>query len=667
MSQAEVDVTVPSAVGASRLAAAAAVVLGVAVIAGFNAVPNTGARFALLLVVIGLGVATFAVAARPYGRYADAIGARVLRGIGGAAVLLGAYLTGPLLVATATPERFGSDPAPSPTTLVVLTYLPPALALVWLAVKDIRAGVVGLGLVVPTVALTVLVLAEVGPLTVTLAMLALAIAGAVVAAAGTAGSAWSVLGTVTGALSASAAVGTGVQPLGSLTAADLVRTESAGTLGTGMQVVVIVAGLGIAGLLALLAVLRRDATGGVLAAAALMVPPVAFLLATLDPNPDLDAPRLALAAVPVLAAVGAVLALRVPSLRRRADGLARRLRPGGATSAQALAAVAGLATVAFAAQAVPVLGWDDRVQGMVTLVLLAGAAVLALRLPGVPGALLAGATLVALALASPWRRLVVGPVDVRADPYEHLSLTVGIGLVVAVAATVVLLRGHPHPGVAAAGAYLLLGTVALQLWALLRPAGRALVRDDPAGPVAVLIVPLLLLGLPAAVVALRARTARGVRSGQAVLAVVLAAGGFALLGLLAQTYTSVDSAYQSTLSLSLATLTPTDALAVSRLIGDPGTNLVLGVGALLLLAIVAVQTTVRASSSALTAATLLVVVAATQAGLGAALTAGGIETFDAIQWTTLALGAALASSAMVAARTPPTPSRESAGNAAPEG
>ncbi len=635
---------------AARSAPVAALVGGVAALLVYNALPNTGLRFLLLLAVFVAGAAALRAAGRPFSRVADAVGFALLRGLGEAVLFLGAYLTSPLLVTLASPDRFDPGPGPSASTLVVLTYLAPTVGLLWLAAKGIRAGAVGLGLVVPSAVLTLLVLGGVGPLTVALVLLGIGIAGAAAAVASSSGA--GTVGAAAAAISVAGAIGTGVAPLDALTGPDRGGTPVGGLDG-GMQVVVVVVGLAIAALVGLVSVLRRDGATGVLAAAALVVPPTGLLVRTTTNGGSTTGLGWVLAAVPLVIAVVALLAVALPPARRLADRVVGWLRPGGATTVGAMVAVAGLAFVGFTTQALPLLGGSQVVSAAVALVLLTGVAVVARRLPGAPGTLLAGAVLAGFALSAPWYALTRGDVAASRDLYDGVALGAVIGSVVTAGLVWLFLRAHPHPGVAAAAAYLVLSQSATLLTALLRPAdGRA--EDDQGRPVVVLVLPLLVVGVAGGLVALRGRTRRVVGSGQAVLAVAVAAGGFALLTLLVVVYGRLDDeAYRPALPTGASPLSPTDVMWVSRLIRDPAENLMVGAVVLLLLGVLAMATLARRPSGALAAASTLLLVGVGQVLAGTALEAGGIDTFDGVMWVAVALTVVLLLVTAMAVRSAP--------------
>ncbi|MGH3860256.1 hypothetical protein, partial [Actinokineospora sp.] len=177
---------------AARLTVAAALLLGVSTVVLFAAIPGPTGRFALLAVVVMSGVAVFAAGSRAFGRFSYAVGPAVCRGVGGGAIVLGAYLTGPLVV-----HVVGET---SLTVSVLLTFLPAFLALLVLAMKGVRAGVVGAAIVVPTVLVLLPAATGAGPGLTALSLLALSVLAAVVAVP--APSSWSTAGISAGATAA---------------------------------------------------------------------------------------------------------------------------------------------------------------------------------------------------------------------------------------------------------------------------------------------------------------------------------------------------------------------------------------------------------------------------------------------------------------------------------
>ncbi|SDI86024.1 hypothetical protein SAMN05192558_102402 [Actinokineospora alba] len=614
---------------AARLTVTAALLLGISTIVLFTAIPGRAGRFALLAVVIVLGVAVFAAGSRAFGRFSYTVGPTVCRGVGGGAIVLGAYLSGPLLV-----DAVGET---SLTTSVLLTFLPAFLALLVLALKGVGAGVVGAAVVAPTVLVLLLAANGAGPGTTALCLLALAVAAAVVAVP--APSSWSTAGISAGAIAAAAAVGGGATPLGALTGPPVFDAMPE----PGMRALVIVAGLVLLALFGALAMLRRDTAGGVFVGLAL-VAPVPMLVHDQMVSGRLDSAAIAMAVVPLAVAIAVACAVTVGSARQLAGRLAGWLRPSGSTTVPALLSVAGVTAVVFAAQPLPSLVPDIRLQGAIAVVLLAFAVVLALRLCGMPGAIVAAAALIGLQTMSPWRRLLAGLVEPGGDPFAHLKVIVGATVVAAVAVTWLLLRRHRHVGVVVAAAYLLAGTLADLVRAISLLGGWS---DRESVWVTTTIVPLLILGLPAAVAALVARAAPTRVAGQAVAALMVVIGGFSLFKALLRTFSGANPGEPTV-------LTPTDFTTLTSL-DQAGGPVAFGVAGLLLVAALATLSTTRHASAAVVAAVMLFGVGGTQVVLGIALQTGGGAAFDLVQWIVLGVSAVVTAAAVVTVRSSQSP------------
>ncbi|WP_147460152.1 hypothetical protein [Actinokineospora cianjurensis] len=616
----------------SRLLVVTGVLLGAACVSVFVAVPPVP-RYLVLAVAIAIG---FGVLRSE--RITATAGAEVARGVGTSLVLLGAYLLGPLLVSSARSEQF--DPGAtrlSPVVVVALTFLPVLAFLLNFAAQGMRAAVVGVGIVVPTAIVTAMVATEASRLAVVLTMLGLALLAVGVVVRSGPGSPWSTVGITAGALAATAAVGTGLMPLGLITGSGFGRGATR-HLPPGVLIVTLVAGLGLAALFGVIAILRRDAAGGLVVGCAIAVPPLALLI-----RPPSGGVQLALALIPAAVVVLAVLGILLGPALAAASRLAGWLRPGGGTTPGALAAVAGTAAVSFTTHALPVLGWSYWVQGSVTLVVCAGAAVLAIRLPGVPGAVLAGVVLVGLALTKPVSQLFL--LNERSG-VSSLSLAAGVGLVVAAGAAWALVRAHQRPGVVAAATYLLVGQVAFALWWAHMPAGFGPgVPITGATPVLVLLAPLVLAG----VIGLGLGQRGALAHGQAVLAVTLGVAGFSMLATLGGTFGRSES--RDALR-GLAPLTPTDTWGASGMIGDESPWALWGAVVVLLLVVVAALTTVHRPNAAVTAGVVLAGVFAVQVALVTASKIGGTALADVVMGFAIA-GTALGAATVVAIRSPP--------------
>ncbi|GAA3055679.1 hypothetical protein [Actinokineospora globicatena] len=619
--------------GRSRFAAgavvAAGVLLGLACVSVFAAVP-TGLRYLELAVVIVIGLVVFGSE-----RIADVAGAHVARGVGASVVLLGAYLLGPLLVASTTPRRFSSAAPPSPTAVVVMTFLPVLVFLLGFAARGTRAAGVGVGIVVPTAVVAVLAVSGVDQPALVLTTLGMALVALVVVVRVAPDSSWSTVGITAGGIAATATVGTGLMPLGFVSGS----SGLARVLPVGVQATAIVAGLAVATVFGVIAVLRRDAAGGLVVGGAVAAPPL-----VLYSQPVSDGIDVVLASVPVVVVVVAVAGILLPPVLRAASRAAGWLRPGGGTTRGALAAVAGTAAVAFTTQALPLVAWPYWARGSFTLVVYACVVVLAMRLPGVPGAVLAGVVLVGLSLTEPASQIfLMNPLSGTSS----MGMAACVGLGVAVAAVWVLVRAHRRPGVVAAAAYLLVGQVAFTIWWTQLPSGYGMdLHAGDAAPALVVWLPLVVAGVVGLVLVLRGALAHG----QAVLAVVLGAAGFTLLSVLGGTYGRSES--RETLR-GLAPLTPTDTWGAAGTIDESSPWVLWSAFALLALALSAALTTVPRPSAAVTAGVALTGVAATQVALGSAIEIGGPSLLDTVVWGSVLVAVAAWALALIAIRTAP--------------
>lgn len=617
---------------------AAAVLLGAAAVLAFGLASGDWVRLLIAVAVLAVGLGFVRATGGRLGR-------PVLVGIGVSAVVVGAHLMGLALVAMWAPD--------APAVGILLGYGLPALALLGLAVRGMVAAAVGLGVIVSVVALALLAGARnpAGPTAI--ALLVVALAGIAVASWTT--SHWATAVTIVGATAAAAAIQAATAMMGSSTGelfgtgfvfssrgfawvgaegapGDLLELEP------GAMLAVITAALAAAAVLLVLAVLRRDVAAGIVAATVFAVPPTTLTFWIALGGTELRPSRLgvvAIAAVPIAAALLALLALGSARLRTGLVAVTpRRVRPP-TIPAPVLVATVAVTAVVLAVQAVPVTGWPPRVQGVVALVVLVLAGVVALRLAGTPGAVVAGVTLVGLQLAAPWPRMVdSGPLGYPGG----LGLPIAVvGLLVAGTAAWALARRHRHPGVLAAAAYLLAGSIASLLWTLLstRDTPARYADYQPVGELAtalVLIGPVLLLGVPAAVAALRGREQTTIAGGQAAGAVLLAVGGAALLSI------GFDRNDGVLAQLAGSPLLPTAAPVTFQTIEEPGGATLLAVEALLALTLALVLSVARRPSAALAAAAVL----AGLAGMRTALRASESSGVDSLMWILVAVGAVLA-------------------------
>jgi hypothetical protein len=619
---------------AAAIVVVAALVLGAAVIAvtGSGVVTSEAVHLLIAIAVIVAGLLVARPADELFHPRAAVLGYRVLTGIGAAAVVVGSYLIGITLLELLTPDLPTlSNPGPSLLVAILLLYGAPLIGLIGLAANGNRAGAVGAGLVAP-VLLTV-VLAERGATAAWVSVVLLVVAVLLlVVSARTESETGRSFATVGGALAASFAAGAGTSPFGALTSSagfDPGRSPT-GTLSPGLSGVVLALTLAVAAVLLIMSVRRGEFAGGFVAASVFAVPPQALLGADGAPVPS----RIALIVIPVLVAGIAGLALRVPEARAAVTRTLGLEEPVGDA---ALLGAIGCAAVVFAVQVVPVLAWPSRLAGAVVLLVLAGSVALALRLADRAGAVLAGVSLVALQLSPPWYRLINGD-----SPSPNLTLTAIVGLVIAVAAVWLLVRRHPRPGVLASAAYLLLGALAAFLYAVLSTVYRTVDREvsffsNSWAPALMVLLPLLPVGIPAAIAALRG-TETSAAGGQAAGCVVLLAAAFIPIRLLA---TTASDAAERPAQLALGPLTPTDVSQASRFIGGLTGLVVTGVLLMILVGLALAVSLIRRASTALTAAVVLFMTVAAQTLVLGTLDSKGVAASDRLVWTVVAVAGVL--------------------------
>jgi hypothetical protein len=384
------------------------------------------------------------------------------RAIGTGLLVFGVHLLGVALTGVAAPrDRAG--------VALLLTGLT-ALAALGLAVTRMRVWLVVAGVLVPVTAVAAFVPAGAGRTGVSAALLVVAVLFTAVVVAAPRGAAWGDLAGAAAATAATFAFGAGSAPVGALFRLPWVAFE-AGPPPHGLAAAAFL----VAVVLVLLAVARRDPATGLLAALVVTQPAAT------------SAPVVLPVLVPV--AVVALVAVRVPAVRSALAAVPVALRRGSPPAARAAAWAAAVAAAALVAATLPF-------PGVPALVALVVAGPLAHFLPTGAGSALAVVAMVGLALARPWHHLVA-----------EAGVAGALAFLTAVAAIWPLTRRHPTPAVLAAAAYLLLVVLP-----------RAVVLDG--APVVALLFPLVLLGVPSAVLAVRPRTAPGA---QAVGAVVLGA------------------------------------------------------------------------------------------------------------------------------------------------
>lgn len=555
--------------------AAAAVLLGSAAVLVSTWLTSDFLRLLLGMALAAYGVVVWRGAAVTDLGRPRPLGVAVERALGAAAALFGADLVATAVVASivdATSEEFTP---PSPTLLTFIRYGLPLAVLVAMAFRAITAGPVGAGLVLSSA--VAIALGEHGPGKPAFGLVLLVIAGVATLLVLTPGArSWARFATVAGATTAALAAGAGTSPV---TALDIVTGQPWASQ-PGLNLVFTVLGMAIAAVLLALAVHRRDVAGALVSALVFTAPPDTF---------GGTGPASGTAVLLIVPAAAVLVTLPAWATAR--------VRPPVAQAA------IGLAALVFAVQALPALGWPARIAGAAGLVVFAVVFLLACRLPGLPGAVMAGALLVGLTLEAPWYRLVAG------DQAGRTGLAVAglLDLVVTAAAVWLLVKRHPRTGVIAAAAYCAAGTLAHSLFDI------TIAGDDPGhGVVAAVIMfgPLVVLGGIAAFFALRNRF---LPIAQAVGAVVLAMAGFALVVVTGWGAGFSVGPAQHLIDVIMAPLAPTSTPYL-RMIVEATAPLLVAAALLVLLAAVFAATLARRPSASLTAATALVAVTAAQCG-----------------------------------------------------
>jgi hypothetical protein len=476
----------------------AALAFGAAGMTALDAVPE---GIATLLVAAVVAIAGIVLAG---------VGEPVSRGAGIGLTVLGAHLVG---VAVVTVTAVG-------TVFYLLPYGLPLVAFGAFAVRGVLACATGAGLLLPVVALQV---REIGATSGSVAGTdgAAMAAGMLVAAALLTVAVvvapdrawWGHLAGAAAATAATVAYGAGTAPV-----VALITFQWPAVAPPGGQVAIMTGALAVAAVLALLAAVRRDVVTG-LVAATVFVAPVTDAVTRAVTGLPVTAPVHAVLAAPLAVVVlVALLAVRMYPMRGRLAEVPRALRdrrPTSATTTAVAAAVVACGLVAFTVQALPALGVDGGVQGALSLAALLVAGALAHFLPAPAGPVAAVVTLVGFTVAQPWDRLL----DAR-------GASAPVDAVTAAVVILLLVRRHPRPAVFAAAAYLVLGTLAR----LIGLAGDSL-------SLVALLLPLLAVGLPAAVLTWHDRT---VEVGQAVGAVVLGAAMYVPMKQLLLAYLAQD-------------------------------------------------------------------------------------------------------------------------------
>jgi hypothetical protein len=455
-------------------------------------------------------------------------------------------------------------------------------------------------------------------------------------------SAWGNLAAAAGAMAAGYAFGAGSSPFGTLGAGQAgtqtVDPNPAGALDGAVGDVILALALIVAAVLVLVAVLRRDVAGGILAGSVFTVIPIFAGAERLDfATPWVGT------GVAALVVVAALAAARLPAVRAGFARLIAAARSAGAPAAAACGAVIAVALVVFVVQTLPLFDVEPWVQGVLGLVLLLVAGALAYALPGTAGAAAAVAVLVGLQLFSLWPRLLWAFWEGQRVGYVLSGI---LGFVTAVAAAWLFTARHRRVAVTAAAAYVLAGSLAAFIGAL--AAGGEFDPHAAGSTVAVvaLVLPLFLIGVAAAIAAWGTRF---VAHGQAVGAVVLAAGGFLPMKVLLSEVIDTSGRTEAALQHGLRALTPTDA-DLAWAVRETTTPVIIAMVVMVVLALVLAASVARRPSAALAGGAALALMGGTQLAVFTA----ALEGEESVGWTIgvvgLLVGVVAAGSAVVAAR-----------------
>ncbi len=382
--------------------------------------------------------------------------------------------------------------------------------------------------------------------------------------------------------------------------------------------VVLACGLVLSIVLALTAALRRDLVAGVAAGLSLITSPATASYSLTD---EAGAGGLTIIPILVIVLVGAVLAASIPGVGAVADRVAERLRPGGATSPPAMFAVVGMALVALAVMRLPAMNLGELGHGLAELALLAVSGVLAWRIRGVPGALLACVLMADLLLLSPWLTVLNGFVGEPEPVRAVLEWGLGIDAVIDAVIAIHLVRRHPRGPVAAVAAFLALRCLGSVF---------ALVHLHTDGEPGLLtgslsrVIATLPIGIPAVLIVLCAKSDRVTALIQPIGTAALAWAGFALF---TAVQTFGDHARSGVPGPSVVT---------------PGLESVIAMGLLGTLTVLAVLTTTHRSSPGMVFGAALVVTLGTQIALFGLAQVAGPSALDAVLWSSLGLGAVMA-------------------------
>ncbi|MCK9247742.1 MAG: hypothetical protein M0P31_02025 [Solirubrobacteraceae bacterium] len=486
---------------ARLLTAAAAVPLGAAVLLAGALAPG-GVRIGLGLALVLLGVGLYAEREAPALRR---VGAPVLTGLVTAAVGGGLLLA---LSAIAGLLDDGSIDDLAGLGKVSATLLLALLSIVaGLGVRrDWPAADIATGAFVAMLVSSLAAVVGAGGLVRAIAVFVLALVALVVATRAT-----GLADRVRRTLGVTAAAGVVVvlsEPSGVAGVVGellpFVTAEDSGTLSEAARVALTVSTTILALLVVAHAAVRRDVVVAVIAGAGLFQFQAGVATGS----------RIAILAVPVvLLLIAALLAFRGSRLRL----------PGGADPRMVGAVVLVMTLVLLCLRIGAVTSEPSRVVGIVVALLLAVAAVVALRTRGTAGIVAAVVTLIGLAVTQPWTTIIAKTTPGSTGSRWAIAV---VGLAAAVGLWALLRRRHPHVAVDAAGAWLFIGSLTVAVGVVVL-AG----QEDVQGadyPLAVLLPSVLVL-LGAGAVALLG-VARGRATAQAVGAVAAVKLGLGALG-----------------------------------------------------------------------------------------------------------------------------------------
>jgi hypothetical protein len=638
----------PAAPGAAAFAVVGALLTGAGAIAMTAVFTVNALGLLLAAVLVAAGWAIYRLGTAREHPVTRALGHRTLRGIGTSLAVLGAYLAGLAALAMAVSGGLLDDADSGSVFLVVfLVYGTPALALLVLAATGMRAWTAGAGAVSTMLVVLVMNAANASVAAVSITMLVAAVALALVVLRAPAESAWGNVAAAAGAMAAGYAFGAGTSPFGTLGAGQAgtqtVDPNPAGALDVTVGGVVLALALIVTAVLVLVAVVRRDVAGGILAGSVVTIVP-----AFAGPTSMILTARWVgvgvVALVVALVVVTALVAARLPAVRAGFTRLIAAARSAGAPAAAACGAVIAVALVVLVVQTLPLFAFEPWVQGVIGLALLLVAGALAYALPGAAGAAAAVAVLIGLHLFPVWPRLLWAFWE---GARAGFALSGVLTFVTAVAAAWLFMARHRRVAVSAAAAYVVAGSGAYLISALAVGSQVDSASDAATVAVVAMVLPLFLIGVVAAVAAWSTRFAA---YGQAVGAVVLAAGGFLPMKvLLSEVIHTGDGMTEIALLNGLRALTPTDA-DLSWAVRETNEPVIIAMVVMVVLALVLAASVARRPSAALAGGAALALLGGTQLAVFAA----ALEGASSVGWTIgvvgLLAGVAAAGSAVVAAR-----------------